>query len=92
MPETSSHDRDARAAKPRYAHTVIYVHRADGDTWLQVLTSNRRRLRVQRTSRPDARGPVPVIAGTDQYAVDLALQRDAWIISLQAQAGALGVA
>jgi hypothetical protein len=70
---------------------VIYVHRADGDTWLQVLTSNRRRLRVQRTGRPDARGPVPVIAGTDQYAVDLALQRDAWIISLQAQAGALGV-
>ena len=91
MPETSSDDRDARAAKPQYPHAVIYVHRADGDTWLQVLTSNRRRLRVQRLGRPDARGPVPVIAGTLQDAVALALQRDAWITSLQAQAGALGV-
>lgn len=91
MPGTSSDERDAGAAKPRYAHTVIYAHRADGDTWLQVLSSNRRRLRVRRNGRPDARGPVPVIVGTDQDAVALARERQAWITSLQGKAGALGV-
>ena len=89
MPGTSSDDREARTAKPRFAHAVIYAHRAGGDTWLQVLSANQRRVRVQRSGKANARGPIPVIVGRNEDAIALRQEREQSIGGFQARVAAL---
>jgi hypothetical protein len=80
MPGTSSGDHDARAAKPRFAHAVTYAHRAGGDTWLQVLSTNweenafevaleenaRRLAKWIDSGSVKPRGPIPLLARNAQ--------------------------
>lgn len=89
MPGTSSDDRDAGATKPRFAHAVIYVHRGGGDTWIQVLSANQRRLRVQRSGKANARGPIPVIVGRNEDRIALQQERQQWIDVLRERVASL---
>lgn len=71
MPETSATQRSAAYGKPRFKYAFMYAHQGEGDTWFQVFSENLRRLRTKRTRKPNARGPVPVIAGSDEAAAIL---------------------
>ena len=71
MPETSATPRRAAYGKPRFKYAFMYAHQGEGDTWFQVFSENLRRLRTKRTRKPNARGPVPVIAGSDEAAAIL---------------------
>lgn len=73
----------------KYKHAYMYAHRGDGDTWLQVYVTNIRRERMQRTGKPNARGPLPVIAGSEEAAALLEQQRLATIEEGQERVDAL---
>lgn len=53
MRETRFEDCGATSRKPRSKYAVIYAHRGDGDTWLQIFSENLRLLRVQRSGKPN---------------------------------------
>jgi hypothetical protein len=75
MPETPFEDREARAERPRFKYAVIYTHWGEGDAWRQVFSVNLRRLLAQRAGKANARGPIPVVTGSDDAAMLLERQR-----------------
>jgi hypothetical protein len=83
MRETRFEDCGATSRKPRSKYAVIYAHRGDGDTWLQVFSENLRLLRVQRSGKPNARGPLRVIAGYEDARVLLEDSRQQTIEELK---------
>lgn len=81
MPPTSATQRSD--SKPRFKYAFMYAHRGEGDTWFQVFSENLRRLRTKRTRKPAARGPIPVIAGSEEAA---AVLKDLRLQSIQSEA------
>jgi hypothetical protein len=83
MPETRFEDCGANSRKPRSKYAVFYAHRGDGDTWLQIFSENLRLFRVQRSGKPNARGPLRVIAGYEDARVLLEDSRQQTIKELE---------